>query len=323
MERFLKSKFRTGAKLNESPFSLTYQGTTLSGEQPVIIKIYKRGTLNSTLIKDMKQKVKALQGISHPHIAQLMDGDYGWQGFYYVREYVEGSGLLELLKHRKFDLFEAEKLIIQVCEAIQAAHAQGIVHGSLKLTNVFVTREGNVKVTDFIIEGEVKESLPQKAQLILRAEPSLTPEEILGSPARKASDIYNIGIILAEIANGGPLASNFFSQLQKTTRVPALPDGLPRYLEEILHKALQPDPLLRFKSVDDLLESLKHRTLIETRTNFDWPLIEMENQPRPEEKEVKIMKSERKRSFFLLWVVLLATLAGVLYSLINSYFLRQ
>jgi serine/threonine-protein kinase len=323
MERFLKSKFRIGGKINEGPFSLTYKGTTLSGEQPVIIKIYKRGTLNSMLIKSMKQKVKILSEIDHPNLARLLDGDYGWQGFYYVREFIEGYTLSEYVKMRRFDLFEAEKFILTIAEAIKLAHDKGIVHGALKMTNILITREAGPKITDFVIEGEIRESLTQKANLTLRSDPSLTPEELLGCPADRSSDIYNLGVILASLAKGAPLFEDSSSQFSKVKQVPALPAGLPRYVEEILVKALQPDPILRFKSVDDLIESLKHRTLVEASGVKDWPLIEMENSPRPEEKAGRVIKSERKRSFFLLIVVLLATLAGVLYSLINSYFLRQ
>jgi len=88
MERFLKSRYRIGEKLSENPFSITYKGTFLATDKPLVIKIYKRGTLSSNLIRNMKQKVKELSQISYHGIAKLIDGDYGWQGFYYVREFV-------------------------------------------------------------------------------------------------------------------------------------------------------------------------------------------------------------------------------------------
>ena len=320
MERLLKSKFKIGSKIGENPFSLTYQGTTLSGEQPIIIKIYKRGTLNSILIKSMKQKVKALQELIHPGIARLLDGDYGWQGFYYVREYVEGTPLSKLLQYKKPDINEAEKWMVLICEALRAAHQQGIVHGALKPTNIFLDRGNQVKLTDFVIEGEIKESLPQKAQSLLEAGPYLSPEELLGFSAGISSDIYNAGFVLKQMLNGSKTVE---APLAKLSPAPTLPPNLPHYLEEILLKALQVDPLLRFHNMGDLIDSLKNKTIVEKQSLIDWPPIELENAPRAEEKAVRTIKSERKRSFFLLIVVLLATLAGVIYALINSFFLRQ
>jgi len=319
MERLLKSKFKIGEKISENPFSLTYRGTTLSGNQPVIIKIYKRGTLNSALIKAMKQKVKLLSELLHPGIARLLDGDYGWQGFYYVRELVEGPSLMEKFKTTPaLDPFDAEKIIIKICEALSAAHQMGIVHGALKPTNIFVGPE--VKLTDFIIEGEIKESYPQKAVSVLEDNLYLSPEEILGWPASTSSDIYALGTIFYEMLAGA--YPYYPSPLYKLKSPPPPPPNLSPYLSTILNKCLQSDPLLRFKTVDDLRESLRQRTLVEDRKNLDLPAIEMENAPQAEEKEIKIIKQERKRSFFLLIVAALAVTAGIIYALITSFLMR-
>jgi len=319
MERLLKSKFKIGEKIGENPFSLTYQGTTLSGNQPVIIKIYKRGTLNSALIKAMKQKVKILSELLHPGIAKLLDGDYGWQGFYYVRELVEGPSLAEKLKTaRMIDPYDAEKIMLKACEALSAAHERGIVHGALKPTNIFVGPE--VKLTDFIIEGEIKESYPQKAVSVLEDNLYLSPEEILGWPASPSSDIYALGTIFYEMLAG---AHPYYpSPLYKLKSPPPPPPNLSPYLIAILNKCLQNDPLLRFNSVADLTESLRQKTLVESKRGLDLPAIEMENAPQAEEKEIKIIKQERKRSFFLLIVAVLAVTAGIIYALITSFLVR-
>src|SRR3989338_10279570 len=108
MEHILKSRYKIGQKISESPFSVTYKGFFIGTDRPVVIKIYKRGTLNSSLIKNMKQKVRDLSQIESPGIAALLDGDYGWQGFYYVREFVEGANLKEILeKEGKLELSRA------------------------------------------------------------------------------------------------------------------------------------------------------------------------------------------------------------------------
>lgn len=312
MERFLKSKFKTGPKIGENPFSLTYRGTFLSGEAPVIIKIYKRGTLNSVLIKNMKAKVKLLCELNHPGIAKLYDGDYGWQGFYYVREFVEGRTLGELLRSGKPDIFEADQIVQRICEALLPPHQQGIVHGALKLENVFYLSGGQIKLVDFTIEGEVKEALPQKALVVLSNSPFMSPEEILGNLARLSSDIYATGLLYYSLLTG---VTDFPLLSKLSGRLPP-PPGLPKYAEDILNKALKTDPLLRFKSIEDLLQSLKQKTLVEKWEVLDFPPIELENQTPLEQQEVVAVQKERKRSFFLVIVIALSVLAGLIYMLI-------
>lgn len=306
MEQFLKSRFKTGPKIGENPFSLTYRGTFLSGEKPVIIKIYKRGTLNSALIKNMKAKVRLLSEIDHPGIARLYDGDYGWQGFYYVREYVEGRTL------GKAELFDADRIIQQICEALILPHRLGLVHGAIKPENVFLMGEGRIKLVDFTIEGEVKEALPQKALVVLSRSEFMSPEEILGEAARASSDIYSVGLLYYSMLTG---VVDFTPTLKINGPLPP-PPGLPKYAEDILTKALQPDPLLRFRTIEDLLESLKQKTLVEKRERLDFPPIELENLPPLEQQEVVVVRQERKRSFFLLIVIGLSILAGLIYMLI-------
>ncbi|OGC13406.1 hypothetical protein A3J90_06090 [candidate division WOR-1 bacterium RIFOXYC2_FULL_37_10] len=316
MDRLLKSKFKTGKKIGENFFSLTYDGTTLSGEHPVIIKIYKRGTLNSPLIKNMKQKVKVLQGEIHPRIVKLLDGDYGWQGFYYVRHFIKGRPLKDLIKAKSLSAEDAETFTLQICEALNAAHKRGIVHGALSDNNILIDEKG-AKVTDFVIEGEIKESPAQKALAIVENEETLSPEEISGQHTSFSSDIFAVGMLLYKMLAFNP---PFRSQLEKLQGKFTLPSNLPKYQKDIIQKALDPDPLLRFKTISELSESLKNKAIIDFSQNIEFPAIELENTPNPEEKETHIIKQEREKSFFIAKVILLAAFAGVVYAIISSLF---
>jgi len=242
MERFLKSKYKIGQKIAENPFSLTYQGSNLGNDHPLIIKIYKRGTLNSSLISRMKQKVKELAAINQAEIVKLVDGDYGWQGFYYVREFVKGASLQELLNSgRSIPADKVLEIAIDICRALEAAHRCGIIHGGLKPSNIFFDAQGKARVADFVIEGEIRQAMPQKAISVLENASFASPEEILGNPASALSDIYSLGRIL-------------WLMLPDTST-------LPRYLQEILAKALKTDPKLRFSSVAQFRESLANKNL--------------------------------------------------------------
>jgi serine/threonine protein kinase len=337
MERFLKSRYKIGEKVSENPFSVTYRGSMLENSRPVIIKIYKRGTLNSQLINRMKQKVKELSLINHHGIARLIDGDYGWQGFYYVREYVEGRSLEQLLKEGEVGEEKARAITEEVCRALEPAHARGIVHGALKPGNIFIDKKGVVKLADFVIEGEIKEAMPQKALSILDDGRYASPEELGGEAASVSSDIYALGIILCEMLDpeaalikkglGGSLKKlkhNSFLDQEMLAR-------FPRYLQDIIRKALEVDPLLRFSSVTAFRESLENKNIVvrslpheEYITIFDNTVTRYGGEDLSRESEslrdlgrVRIRwGKEKHRNWILALILFAALLSGMIYAFI-------
>jgi len=342
MERFLKSRYKIGEKISENPFSVTYKGFFLGSNKPVVIKIYKRGTLNSGLINRMKQKVKELSQLNHHGIARLIDGDYGWQGFYYVREYIEGKTLEEALSDRKqISMERAAAVAEEVCRALEAAHAKGIVHGALKPSNVFIDAKGIVKVADFVIEGEIKEAMPQKILNIMDDGRYASPEELSGQPASASSDIYALGMMLYELIMNrfGLVEEGLAGGVAKLSERSSFPEPealapLPRYLQEIISKALQADPCLRFSSAAELRESLENKnlaakplpqgefiTLFEnTVTQYGGEDINAESESLKEVGQVNISWSKEKhRKWILALFLAIAFLSGILYAFLFAW----
>ncbi|MFC1568153.1 serine/threonine protein kinase [Candidatus Margulisiibacteriota bacterium] len=336
MERFLKSRYKIGDKISENPFSVTYRGSMLENGRPVVIKIYKRGTLNSKLINRMKQKVKELSLIKHHGIARLIDGDYGWQGFYYVREYVEGQSLEQLLASKDGVGEERARAIAEeVCRALESAHAKGIVHGALKPSNVFVDKKGLVKVADFVIEGQIKEAMPQKVVSIMDDGRHLSPEELGGQAASASSDIYALGALLGEmLLPQAPLSKKGLAGgLKKMKQNPLLEDELlarvPRYLQDIIGKALQADPQLRFASATSFRESLENKNLVEmtaaheeyvkifenTVTQFGGEDISRESESLRDLGRVRLRwGKEKHRNWILAFILGVALISGMVYA---------
>ena len=268
MERLLKSRYKIGEKISENPFSVSYKGSFLVNNKPVIIKIYKRGTLSSSLIKTMKQKVKDFSLINYHGIAKLIDGDYGWQGFYYVREYIEGQTLADLLATGSTIGVEKSLAIVEeICKALSFAHSKGIIHGALKPSNVIINSQGVLKLADFVVEGEIMEALPQKALTMMNDGKYTSPEEISGQAAGVSADIFALGLILYEMSTSKslPLEKGLATALRKLKKVALVDQGelatLPKYLQDIINKALQVDPAMRFCSADEFCESLKKKNL--------------------------------------------------------------
>jgi len=314
----LKSRYRIGKKIGESPYSLTYKGSFLANDTPLIIKIYKRATLNSALIQNMKRKVKEFSMISHSNIARLYDGDYGWQGFYYVREYINGQSLRELLNFRKkLDVDYASSLILKVCAAIREAHQRGIVHAGIKPDNIFLNSKNILKVTDFVIEGEIKESLQQKAKYVLERQLYISPEEVLGNAASQSSDVFVLGLVFYEMISGRPYFNCEKKYFNSLRQLKVIADA-PKYINDIFYKALQEDPLLRFETVSEFEESLRNKAVVIKRKKIDLPHIELEDSEQPEVKEMKVIRAERKLSFRLLFLVIMSIVAGLIYAVFSA-----
>jgi len=329
MERFLKSRYRIGEKISENPFSVSYKGSFLATDKPLAIKIYKRGTLNSDIIKSMKQKVKDFSFFTYHGIAKLIDGDYGWQGFYYVREYVPGQSLGEILESGD-KIGEEKSLVIgeEICRALAYTHKRGIIHGALKPNNVIIDKKGVVKIVDFVIEGEIKQSMPQKAISILTDADYTSPEELLGQPASFSSDIYALGLMLYKMLTG-----NFpFSGKKLTARLKALDremfSPLPRYLQGILGRALQVDPLLRFSSIIEFCKSLENKNLYLTPPQheayinlFDNTVAQYGEEFKKEDVSFQDLGRirlrwglEKHRNWILAVILVLALISGLLYA---------
>jgi serine/threonine protein kinase len=335
MDQLLKSKYRIGAKLSENPFSVTYRGSLIGSDKPVIVKIYKRGTLNSSLIKSMKQRVRDFALLSHHGMAKLLDGDYGWQGFYYVREFIDGASLQDLLERgEKIGPDKAAAIADQALETLAVAHAKGIVHGALKPSNIFLDSQGLVKLADFVVEGEIKSALPQKVQEILENARYASPEELEGLPATAFSDLYSLGLILFEMASGKsavkePGIKGNLSKLRSLA--PAREDlaALTGYLKEIIAKALQTDPLLRFASAAEFRESLEKKNLgrrlygnpelirifESVVTQYGGEEISIESEALQDVGRVRLRWGQEKhRNWILAFVLLAAVVVGVLYA---------
>ena len=308
MERFLKSKYKIGDQIGDGPFSVTYKGAILGNDLPIVIKIYKRRVLNSPLIKEIKKKVRDLCALSHPNIAKVFDGDYGWQGFYFVREYIEGKNLAEILKPGKgMEIDKATDIGLSICEGIRTAHENNIIHGALIPNNVFIDKDGVVKLTDFVIEGSMRGATKEGALELFQSGAHLAPERIKGGLPSKSTDVYNIGLLLYNmLTSRSPYDGN--SEIDRALKLvrSELPppskwnSSIPSYMDEIILKAMAKDPMLRFDIVE-LHSSLKAKRIVSSRTDVDIPEISFEASFEEAEKLRESERVEKKKSWISLW----------------------
>jgi len=181
---------------------------------------------------------------------------------YLILEYVDGKTINEILDERgRIDWKEVVSIVLDICEALSFAHKNKVIHRDLKPSNIMLTIDGKVKVLDFGIARELKDTISRisgkdtSGTLVY-----MSPEQHLGSYDER-SDIYSLGVTMyemltCEVPFKGP---EFY--LQKTQMVyrPAseiVPD-IPKRIDEIIAKCLQADKEKRYQSVEELLNDLK------------------------------------------------------------------
>jgi serine/threonine-protein kinase len=249
----------------------------------------------------------ALARLNHPAVARLLDAGMDQGQAYLVLEYVQGSHLVDHVRHHCPTVAERVRLLLRMADAVDHAHAQLIVHRDLKPSNVLVTPGGEPKLLDFGIAGLLDDGEPVDTELTRQTGRGLTlgyaaPEQILGARSGTGADVFSLGVMLFELLSGTlPFTPRNATRLAAERAVlhdephrlgallaagrplaeadaelgPGRPTDARRAmgdLEAIVAKALRKDPTQRYGSVrlfmEDLQAWLGHRPVSAQRDHW-------------------------------------------------------
>ena len=174
----------------------------------VAIKLLKRGMDTDAMLSRFRQERQILANLEHPFIARMLDGGATDSGLpYFVMEYVDGVPITAWCAEKQMTIPERLRLFQLVCEAVQYAHQNLVVHRDIKPTNILTTKEGIPKLLDFGIAKLVVRGTSDGATLTQSEARMLTPayaspEQVRGLPISTASDIYSLGAVLYELLTG-------------------------------------------------------------------------------------------------------------------------
>jgi len=257
----LDDKYLIHELVGEGGMGKIYRATHLGIERTVALKVLLPEYRNiASVVERFQMEARAASRVGHPNVVEIFDSGTTSSGLlYYAMEFLEGTDLADLLHDdRTLEVNQCLRITTQICDAMEAAHAAGVIHRDLKPENIYlVVRDGApdfVKVVDFgiaRIEGSRSQTLPG---LAVGTPEYMSPEQARGGPIDRRTDIYSVGVMLHEMLAGtlpprpGPDDTSLASLPSLRERREDVPPGL----EAAIRLAQEPDPDLRPSSMAKL-----------------------------------------------------------------------
>ncbi|KAI4452937.1 mitogen-activated protein kinase kinase kinase 20-related [Holotrichia oblita] len=246
--------------------AIVYKAIDIKLDRAVTFKVMREEhTSDQEFIKRFYIEAKAAAKLSHQNIVNVYDVGQEGNIYFIVMEYVEGRTLKELItQSAPFSDSETMGVGIQIASALEAAHANGIIHRDIKPQNILVTTEGKVKVTDFGIAKATSGTTVTTTSNTMGSVHYFSPEQAKGRFVDVRSDIYSLGIVLFEMITGRlpydgdtPVAVAIKHLNDPLPDIKKITPDITESLEKIILRATQKISTNRYESSELMCNDLK------------------------------------------------------------------
>lgn len=266
IDKLLDNRYRLLEKIGSGGMADVYMAKDSVLDRIVAVKIlHSQFAEDNEFIVRFRHEAQSAGKLSHPNIVGIYDVGRD-QGLYYIiMEYVEGTTLKEYIEtHANIPIDTAVRIAMEIGNALEEAHENGIIHCDVKPHNILLTESGKVKVTDFGIARAINSSNITIRESVLGSVHYLSPEQAAGDTITEKTDIYSLGIVLYEMLthhlpfDGETAVSVALKHIQDEIPSPSRYNAaISPVLEECLMTALRRDPEKRYASIAEFVSALK------------------------------------------------------------------
>lgn len=320
--KLLGNRYEILEQLGGGGMAIVYKGRDTFLNRLVTVKMLRpEFSSDDDFTRRFRREAQAVASLSHPNIVSIYDvgQEDGLQ--YLVMEYVDGEDLKTIIRRQgRLEPARAVEIARQVCDALQHAHENNIVHRDVKPHNILITRTGRAKLTDFGIAREATAATCTQTDTIVGSVHYLSPEQARGEVAGPRSDLYSLGIVLYEMLTGRvPFAGDSpiavaIKHIQEDPEPPEkINPDVPPALSAVVMQAIQKDPRRRFDSALEMSRRMEDALLEDTgeATRF-IPLDDMATRVLERTEVPKKAPGPRRRRRVPVWAVVTVVLLGLL-----------
>jgi beta-lactam-binding protein with PASTA domain/predicted Ser/Thr protein kinase len=295
-------------RISEGGMAEVFRARRVPEGDVVALKILREQFVSDAeFVERFEREAKAVAALTHPHMVRVHDSGRDGDVRFIAMEYVEGEDLKSHIRRSgRIDPHRAAEIAAQVCDALEYAHAHGVIHRDVKPQNILLTPDGDVKVTDFGIARALSSATITQTGTVLGSVQYLSPEQARGGAVGRSADLYSLGVVLYEMVTGhlpfagdSPIATALAHVNQPPPPPRSIVPELPPSIEGIILLALAKSPGRRYRSAGEMRRDLIGETHL-------WTQVERQHLLEHTPPTTRMPLPVRRRPSPVLVLVLLA-----------------